>query len=308
MLVLRLPLRLAVRATPYNARVATPVVASSLSAARSYRTKADGTTSPKKADGATSPKKRKTAAPALSKKAQKEAAAKAAYKLLSPEEKAEISARAKQAKQKEEAKLLKAQALEPPKYRQVNAWAFYIKDKTAAKHNGPVTDQVKALSQDFKNLSSSEKENLDQRVIEHNAKSLREFQEWLNSHTPAQILEANNVRSRLRKLLADSKTKYWPIKDDRLVKKPTTSFIKFHNERIASGEYHGSVIAESAKRIAAEFKALSASEKKKYEDLSAKDVERYNREHLEVYGFEAPPAKVNKKALDAAEAGLEPSV
>ncbi|KAK6006466.1 hypothetical protein QM012_006876 [Aureobasidium pullulans] len=275
MLVLRLPLRLAARAAPSPARVATPIVASSISATRSYSAKADGTTTPKKKKAA------------LSKKAQKEADAKAAYKLLSPEEKAQISAKAKEAKKKEDVKLLKAQALTPPKYRQLNAWSVYVKENSKS-NSGPVSENIKTLAQEFKNLSSSEKEHINHLVTEYNAKSLREFQEWLNGHTPAQILEANVARARLRRLVADSGSKYALIKDPRLIKKPTSSYLHYHTERLASGDFRGIGAQVSAKDIAKEFKALSASEKKKYEDLAAKDIERYHREHLEVYGFEVP--------------------
>jgi hypothetical protein len=46
----------------------------------------------------------------------------------------------------------------------------------------------------------------------------------------------------------------------------------------------------------------------KYEDLSAKDLERYLKEHLEVYGFEKPANRVVKKnTLAEAEAGVAPS-
>lgn len=247
MLVLRLPLRLAAHVTPSHARVATPIVASSLSVTRSYRTKADGSTVPKK-----------KAAP---KKISKEAAAKAAYKLLSPEQKAQISAKAKEAKKKEEIKLLKAQALTPPKYRQLNTWSIYVKENSKSTP-GSVSESAKILAQQFKNMSSIEKEHLNHLLNEHNAKSLREFQEWLNSHTPAQILEANAARARLRKLLVDSKSRYSAIKDDRLVKKPSSSYLHYHNERLASGDFRGISTSVATKDIAREFNALSASEKK----------------------------------------------
>ncbi|KAG9545918.1 hypothetical protein KCU71_g17180, partial [Aureobasidium melanogenum] len=296
MLVLRLPLRLAARPTPSHARVATPIVASSISATRSYRAKADGST--------TTPKKK---ADPVSKQAQKEAAAKAAYKLLSPEEKAQISARRGEEKKKEEVKLLKTRSLTPPKYRQLNPWSIYVKENSKSVA-GPVSESAKVLAQQFKNMSSIEKEHLNHQVNEHNAKSLREFQEWLSSHTPAQIYEANVARARLRKLTFDTSSKYAPIKDDRLVKRPISSFLQYHNERLNSGDFRGIPAPIASKDIATEFKALTASEKKKYEDLAAKDVERYHRQHLEVYGFEVPVSTRSAKAtLEEAEAGIEPS-
>ncbi|KAG9925663.1 hypothetical protein KCV02_g9656, partial [Aureobasidium melanogenum] len=245
MLVLRLPLRLAARPTPSHARVATPIVASSISATRSYRAKADGST--------TTPKKK---ADPVSKQAQKEAAAKAAYKLLSPEEKSIISARRGEEKKKEEVKLLKTRTLTPPKYRQLNPWSIYVKENSKSVA-GPVSESAKVLAQQFKNMSSIEKEHLNHQVNEHNAKSLREFQEWLNNHTPAQIYEANVARARLRKLTFDTSSKYAPIKDDRLVKRPISSFLQYHNERLNSGDFRGIPAPIASKDIATEFKALT---------------------------------------------------
>ncbi|KAG9943002.1 hypothetical protein KCU85_g8966, partial [Aureobasidium melanogenum] len=297
MLVLRLPLRLAARPALSHAHVATPIVASSISATRSYAAKADGTT--------TTPKKKK-AAP-VSKQAQKEAAAKAAYKLLSPEEKAVIDAKRGEEKKKEEVKLLKTKILTPPKYRQLNPWSVYVKEN-AKSVAGPVSEIAKVLAQQFKSISSIEKENLDHSVNELNAKSLREFQEWLSNHTPAQIYEANVARARLRKLLASTSSKYALIKDDRLVKRPISSYLQYHNERLASGDFRGIPAPDASKTVATEFKAMSATEKQKYVDLAAKDVERYHREHLEVYGFEVPVSpRSAKAALAEAEAGIEPS-
>ncbi|KAI4792278.1 hypothetical protein E4T44_12828, partial [Aureobasidium sp. EXF-8845] len=217
--------------------------------------------------------------------------------------------KAKEAKKKEDVKILQAQALSPPRYRQLNIWSVYIKENTTAKKNsGPVSQFIKQLADDFKDLSSREREHYNHLVNEHNAKSLREFQEWLNAHTPTQIKEANAVRSRLRKLLAVKKSKYAPIKDDRLVKRPSSSFFQYHKERFNSGDFRGVTTMDASKDIAAEYRALSASEKKKYEDLSAKDLERYLKEHLEVYGFEKPANKVVKKnTLTEAEAGVAPS-
>lgn len=272
MLALRLPLRLAARASPSHARLATPIVASSLAATRAYRTKADDSTTTKKAatpKKATPAKRTKKAATPISKKAQKEAAAKAAYKLLTPEEKAEISANAKEAKKKEEIKLLKAQALSPPSYRQLNIWSVYVKEKSTAKTDiGRVSEYIKVLAQEFKNIDSREREHYNHLVNEHNAKSLREFQEWLNAHTPAQIKQANAARRRLRRQLAVKKSQYAAIKDDRIVKQPSSAYFQYHKERILSGDFRGVNTTASSKDIAAEYKALSASEKKVRLDFS----------------------------------------
>jgi len=56
--------------------------------------------------------------------------------------------------------------------------------------------------------------------------------------------------------------KYPPLKDDRLVKRPMTQYGQFTKDRHASGDFARMTIAESAKLIAKEWKALSDTDKK----------------------------------------------
>jgi hypothetical protein len=56
--------------------------------------------------------------------------------------------------------------------------------------------------------------------------------------------------------------KKWPIiKDERQVKRATTSFVQFSISRQASGDFKHIAVSERAKLLSQEWKALSDEEK-----------------------------------------------
>ena len=86
----------------------------------------------------------------------------------------------------------------------------------------------------------------------------------MESHTPEQIHGANNARSQLRRRkLAKPRSSTWsPIQDDRAVKRPASAYIQFTINRHASGDFKNIPLAERARLMAQEWKALAESEKK----------------------------------------------
>lgn len=62
-------------------------------------------------------------------------------------------------------------------------------------------------------------------------------------------------------------SKFQPIKDDRLVKQPRSSYLQFAQDRYGSGDFAHMTVAETSKLVAREWKALDASEKKVYAPL-----------------------------------------
>ena len=91
---------------------------------------------------------------------------------------------------------------------------------------------------------------------------------WVESHSPAQIKEANRARTLLsKKLNGDAKTnkrnaRYKAIPDERLPKGPISSYMLFSMNRQASGDFRSIAIAERGKLIGKEWAALTADEKK----------------------------------------------
>lgn len=81
---------------------------------------------------------------------------------------------------------------------------------------------------------------------------------WLESHTPAQIRDANQARLQLNRL---QKKRVRPIKDERLVKRPLSAFFIFMKERLASGDFKHLTGREVTPRISAEWKNMTETEK-----------------------------------------------
>jgi hypothetical protein len=79
---------------------------------------------------------------------------------------------------------------------------------------------------------------------------------WVESHTPLQILEANNARRRLAQL--QGKRRVSIIHDDRLVKPPTSAWIYFFMEK---RDKNALVVSDMAQDVAVQWKNLPASEK-----------------------------------------------
>jgi hypothetical protein len=126
-----------------------------------------------------------------------------------------------------------------------------------------------------------------------------EYDAWIHSYTPAQIHAANLARAQLRKKLPATKSgavrrHTAKLVDDRRIKRPVQPYTLFTTERHSSGDMKGILITDASKIIAAEWKALSASEKKvctlsifqisrltplqKYEDQWAADTARFKRD------------------------------
>lgn len=87
------------------------------------------------------------------------------------------------------------------------------------------------------------------------------YKKWILSHTPDEIRTANQARKSLGRLIKKPRT-YPPLHDERLVNLPLGSFMRFHMERLDSGDYKHMTIPETGRLIGKEWRELSASEKK----------------------------------------------
>lgn len=84
------------------------------------------------------------------------------------------------------------------------------------------------------------------------------YRQWIESHTPAIIHEANLARQHLKRLGVSVPQ----LQDHRQVKGPRGSYNYFHQSRTQSGDLRGLKVPEAAKLIGREWRGLSASEKK----------------------------------------------
>lgn len=146
--------------------------------------------------------------------------------------------------------------------------------------------------------------------------SKRQYNEWVQQHTPEQIRTANAARYKLR-LLENKKpgriSKFRAIEDDRQVPLPIASpYTLYSMERYESGDYKNIAFKDVGKLIGQEWKSLGESEKQvsldrqvlqqqspnasqqKFEDQAHRRREQYVKDYREVYGHRptsyAPPA------------------
>ena len=84
------------------------------------------------------------------------------------------------------------------------------------------------------------------------------YRQWIESHTPTIIHEANLARLHLRRLGVNTVL----LQDHRQVKGLRNAYSYFYQGRLQSGDYRGLKLVEAAKLVGREWKALSDSEKK----------------------------------------------
>ncbi|KAF3000154.1 hypothetical protein E8E13_005466 [Curvularia kusanoi] len=252
-----------------------------------------------KAAAGESVKKTTTAKKPAAKKATKKAAPKKTKKkAAAPKKKKRTTSRPKKPltdseKLNKSIAQLRALALRAPVARRgLSAFNVYVAENVD-KNAGSASAAMPSVAAAFKDITPAERERLNHLAAERNEARAAEYKAWVESHTVDEIRIANNARRLLRKKLAErdslagkAPTARRPantdhIPDDRRVKRPLTSFTIFFAERSSSSDFKGIAVTEKAKLIAEEWKALSASEKQRFEDQNAAEKQRYARETSE---------------------------
>ncbi|KAJ5301981.1 hypothetical protein PENANT_c057G03711 [Penicillium antarcticum] len=187
---------------------------------------------------------------------------------------------------KDHIKQLKEAALEFPKRLNESWYTLALVDKiNEIKGEYKATEALKMASQMIKPVPNEAKYRAQ--AEENRAANKAAFEEWLKSYTPLQIRQANTARASLLRIEDKPRSKRWPtIQDERLVKRPATSYNIYCSERLKSGHYTDAPERMSA--IGKEWNAMSETEKEPYHKLAAEDYVRYQKEHQEVYGFPVP--------------------
>ncbi|KAF3049870.1 hypothetical protein E8E11_010228 [Didymella keratinophila] len=176
--------------------------------------------------------------------------------------------------------LRKTALKEPVTRHRLSAFQVYVAENAKGEKGSTATftEIVKA----FKDITPAEREKFNHLATERNEANIAEYHAWVKTHTVNEIRLANNARKLLRRKLA-GKTKGTPaytkpIEDDRQVKLPTSAWNFFFAERQASPDFQGIAVPERAKLISAEWKALNASEKQRFQDQAEADKQRFTRE------------------------------
>lgn len=111
----------------------------------------------------------------------------------------------------------------------------------------------------FHRRTLTRNQQIEAKAEENVAANAAAFEAWIRSHTPLEIRQANVARRHLFRVF--NKTKYTQIRDDRLIKKPTTAYMAFTTERLSSSEFKHKNGKESLVAIANEWKDVSESDK-----------------------------------------------
>ncbi|OAG41695.1 hypothetical protein AYO21_04159 [Fonsecaea monophora] len=275
---------------PLSSRYKLAKFASSLQQARAYATASTKPASrPKQHTGRTSAKrttsttKKATSTKKPSTRKAKKTATKAKPKVRKPPSKTTLLKKARQ----EQADLRAAALLEEPKQLPSTPHRLIFSEETK-KSGGQVKAAATAAAERFRNLSLEERERYNHEATENKAKNERAYKQWVQTHSPLEIRLANNARRQLTKKAkaAGKKKQYKPIQDDRSVRRPRNAYAFFFKERNDSGDLRGMTVGERGKLIGQEWKNLSSSEKKTYEDQAQADKDRYLEEYKTVYGEE----------------------
>ncbi|KAF2018820.1 hypothetical protein BU24DRAFT_418374 [Aaosphaeria arxii CBS 175.79] len=274
-------------ATTAEATTPTPTVKKAVKKAAAAKKPAAKKTTAKKTTAKKTPAKKKTAskkAAPKKKKAKKTAAKKKpaakkrAKKVLTPEE-----------KEKQHIRELKKQALRVPfSTRKVSGRLVYTAEVAKG---GKVS--LKEAAEQYNNITPAEKEHYNHLANQQTETNRAEYRKWVHSHSPNDIRLANNARLALQKKLAGkvkSLSPFAKIEDDRAPKRSAHPFLRFMQERQASGDFKDIKFTDASTLISKEWAALSASEKKPYEDQSAEASARYAREYEQVYGIKSKSA------------------
>lgn len=172
-----------------------------------------------------------------------------------------------------------------PKKAPSNIWSLYISSQLPKKLDGTLADHIKAISEQYKNLSLEEKETLEKQASQNKLTNANEHKQWVEGQSPATIKTANDARKKLRKLLSKNKSyQYTKISDARQPLKPTSEFGYYVRRRFAAGEEMNMSAAEVVKQCARDWKTLSEDERQVYHDLHAVERERYIQEFRTVFG------------------------
>ncbi|KAE8453708.1 hypothetical protein EG329_009219 [Mollisiaceae sp. DMI_Dod_QoI] len=160
-------------------------------------------------------------------------------------------------------KKLKTTALTVPTFKPATAWLVFaterVKEQTKNTKTG-AAPVMKGIAENYKSLSPSELESLNHAANQNKAANKIQYKQWVESHTPDQIREANNARRLLKKKLKSNG--YPPIQDSRLPKRATSARFLFIQDRYASGDLKSIGFTEAAHLLAKEWDALPASERK----------------------------------------------
>ncbi|KAF3929200.1 hypothetical protein AA313_de0203250 [Arthrobotrys entomopaga] len=174
--------------------------------------------------------------------------------------------------------------LKPPPTRVTGYMLFYGENFKTIATAATFKERVVQMSSAWRNLPTAEKNSYNDRAATEKIKRKAAYDEWLRKQNPADIKVANRAAARLNSYFEakGKKIRKHTLSDDRLPKHPLTSYIFYTREALRKPDFMEiETSMEKIKKVAASWKTLPESEKKKYNDLAARDKVRYENEKKE---------------------------
>lgn len=194
---------------------------------------------------------------------------------------------------------LKAKALKPPAQLATLVWQVFLKDKVKAMEKvqgekGAYKKQFattsKAASAAYKELTPEQLENYNHLTTQNKNANAAAYRQFIESHTPLEIYNANLARRHLTRLGVRSSQ----LKDDRQVTSSRSAYIYFYQSRYKSGDFRGMKSDVAAGLIGREWKGQTDEQKKPFIDMAAQDLARYSQERKTVLNKEMRSPKPKK--------------
>ncbi|KAL8967748.1 MAG: hypothetical protein Q9183_002775 [Haloplaca sp. 2 TL-2023] len=243
---------------------------------------------PKKAAAKKSTSSKTTKSKSKSKPRTKAKSTKARKKTTKAKAKPKKKAQTPEEKSRLAIKQLKITALTPPKGLPATALQVILievtqKGKNEATGQGQKVPALMAsAATKYRSLTPEEREHYNHIANQNKAINEAKYREWIQSHTPTQIHDANNARLLLRRKSTSGK-QWRKLKDERMPTGRRGAYTEFATDRYKSGDFAGMKVTEASKLIGAEWRALDASRKKPYIQKSDADGARYEQEVKAVY-------------------------
>ncbi|TLS29470.1 hypothetical protein PpBr36_00185 [Pyricularia pennisetigena] len=236
--------------------------------------KSTSTTTRRAASAEKSASKKAAAKPKA--KAVKKTPEKARKQPKSPEQQQAAKERAEK-KKLIEAGLFTEPATEPTTPTRVFAKQWCAKPRTPG-----TTTKFREMHAAFKNLSPAELQEYEEIAAKNKLANEVAYKAWVQSHTPAQIKAANKARSRLARVFKMKSVKKTllarGIKDHRIPIAPLTAYMIFVQSKMKAASVTSPTDArQNISEAASEWKNLSATERKVYEDIAQAEKVKYEK-------------------------------
>ncbi|KAJ4130725.1 hypothetical protein NW768_006263 [Fusarium equiseti] len=235
------------------------------------KTTTSTSTSTKKATGTTTATKSKSKATETKPKDK----AKAKPKAKAAEEKPKKVVDPEKLKRLEIRELKKWALKDRPAQLPASTWLLYMFEQRGNHLGvGGVVQQAKEMAEKFRQLGTSEIDDLTRRASINREKNHENYKVWLEAHEPARVHLANKCRRRLAFLTGKPEKM---ISDERLPSRPQGSYSLYVTEH-HPGSSSTTSAAEQFKILAGEWKQLSSAEKARYEEKAAETSIKYKAE------------------------------